>query len=466
MGVSDEMRATRSLRRLGVALDAGQNDARAFAQAIPMLIGTSMGEVGVFFAAGGVAAYELYENWDKVRVAFGDVGPLRDAMTTIEGLTKRVKDLNAEIASGKAQEGTVTIKRVVEAMADERTKAVKAAEDMADAKPTEEEKATRDRFEDVIREHGGSKKLSEKLGDEAFQGMMKDNGGPFAFLSGDDSTLYADLKKKQGEAKAKGIDLPYLEEGIKSLEEKARQAAAQDAFEAIGRARDSAADRKNFIGDLAKNPAHKDLSDILSGKGFTDKEWQEANEWSGKFMEAEDKADEKAVKDKAAWKKKSKRRDEADLRRGEAQNADEERLKAQEHKEDMKDAKEKMPGLGDMIQDDIMQSMIGGRSASAVRNDIRAALEKRGFSDDQMDAMVPELFTDANKDVGQKITRQALKGSTASHSEVYDAASMSNKVQSGVTDDTGGTRDFQKRAIDYLAKIAEANGNTLRLQVD
>jgi hypothetical protein len=261
----------RGLVQLGYIVDDVRYGFGAVVNNIGPLVQAFGGSAGL---AGGaqiaaVALYELYTHWDKVKAELGDDSGIREAMRTLEGLKERIKDLKDEMA-GIPRPGIAALLDVTEGMAAREGKAAKAADSMMAAE-TDEQKARRERVEQAVKEHGGLPGLSRKMGD-----FMFEQGHYSQFLNDEDTRRLAGIEQ----ARREGHDLPeYTREVEKSLREKARRNARQQAQRYFGRAATDADTGAALAEDLKKNRGlFGDLGDVIAGDKQTDQERNKAND--------------------------------------------------------------------------------------------------------------------------------------------------------------------------------------------
>ncbi len=470
------MRVTRGIRRLAVSLEGGKDAVRSFVTALPMIIGTSLGPLGVAISAIGIVFYELYENWDKLRGLMGDTSPFDKQRESVEGLRKQVEELNNELNSGAwfvPTEHLVDKLREATGLLEKMTREMAAFESLEHARTKDEKKGDK-RFRDVMAEAPKTpKELAAEVGDKLAASLGDDAYALLGRAEAEKARKLVDMKAKvlsdlTANMSTPGSDpiarkqmqqeLAILQKMIDEFAEKAREAGRKKVAELIGEATTDDKARKELAATLegTGDADKRKLADKIRGGGETEAERDAADEWQRKYFEKQEKDEEAAAKKEKLRKKRNAQREKDDETRGLRENAE-------EHRANMAAATEAVPGIDAKIQDDIMRNMIGGGSPVNVREHIREALREAGMEWEQVNDVTKELFEKSQKTVGEKITTRALKGEQ-SHSEVIDSASLSSKIQSAVS--SNETKDQQKQMIDYLAKIANAQNNVLRIQAD
>ena len=141
-------------------------------------------------------------------------------------------------------------------------------------------------------------------------------------------------------------------------------------------------------------------------------------------------------------------------------------------------ANEAIPGLDNIAEDMTLRAAMQGGGMEAVGKRLKEALLKSGdFSEKEAEDAAGAVAKDAGKKVTNRVLDEAQhgprddSGRDRQHSrpEVFDAGDLTKRIQAGIgaeDSDKKKQTGYQEQMVQHLAKIAQQNGNVLRLQVD
>jgi hypothetical protein len=417
-------------------------------------LGMGMGLAGVIQVVA-VGANILYNNWDRVKSAFGDTTGIDRARESIDGMQESIRDLSGAFDS-VGQYFKNPLGTQITAGANERLRQdvdalgkMKAADKvLAQMSPekTEAEKADTQRFIDSVRESGSPEKIARKLADSAIA-----NDGVESFMN-----------KGQAEQYGKVGGLFKTE-----MAEAAKRRADKQFMDMIG----SAANDPQVRRDLALKMSFAGMdaeAQKIEGMAPTEVEIAAGEKENAKLRKAQFDDAMKANEDdqKESARRLKARQDDAEKANEDDQKESERRLKVR------KDAPRKaaeiaraiMPGIGSDAESGLLGAVAANVPMSVVTDQIKRQLVSQGMDPAKAQLAAEVEVGDARSELGKKIGQAAMGAREISMSQTLAASDLTRQAQSGVSSDD--TKQWQDRVFDQLTEIARNGKNVMNVRVE